>query len=218
MKIPLRAAPIDALLSGGFESGIITEIFGEAGTGKTNICLQLGREISIQGNKVAYVDTEGVSMERLRQMCGDQYEDLLKNLLVYKPMNLDEQGRTLQSIEKLPDLGLVVVDSVNIYTRRGVVDEPDMDRRFLDHLLHLQRIARERLIPVIVTSQVYGSRDSVQPFSGRTMAHLAKTIIRLEKVETNEPSSGRRRAVIVKHRSEPEFKAIEFNLTGIGVQ
>ncbi|MCR3884292.1 MAG: DNA repair protein RadB, partial [Methanothrix sp.] len=32
---------LDRLLGGGFEPGVITQIYGEAGTGKTNIILQL---------------------------------------------------------------------------------------------------------------------------------------------------------------------------------
>ena len=213
MKIPLRSRAIDDLLSGGFESGIITEIFGEAGTGKTNICLQLGKVVSEGGKKVAFIDTEGVSMERLRQMCGERYEEIMRNFLVFKPMSLEEVGKDLMAVEKLPELGLIVVDSVNIFTRNVTREEPGYDGTFLRQILQLQRMARQMDIPILVTAQVYSSGGDVLPFSGRTMAHIVKTIIKLEKVEI-----GVRKAILVKHRSEPELKEIAFRLTAKGIE
>jgi len=49
-------------LGGGIECGSVTLLYGEAGTGKTNICLQAAFSlIEREGKKVAYVDTEGLS-------------------------------------------------------------------------------------------------------------------------------------------------------------
>ena len=64
--LSLGCQSLDALLGGGLESGIITRVYGEAGTGKTNLCLQAARECVLSGKKVAYIDTEGVSVERIR--------------------------------------------------------------------------------------------------------------------------------------------------------
>jgi DNA repair protein RadB len=212
MRAAIGARTIDELLGGGFESGIITEIYGEAGTGKTNICLQLGKVIAGTGKKVAFIDTEGVSADRLQQICGGHYDEIMRNFLIYKPTTMDAMGRDLIALDKIPDLGLVVVDSVNLFTRLGRSDEAGYDRTFLDQMLRLQRFARERDIPILVTAQVYGSGSDVLPFSGRTMAHLVKTIIRLEKLGV-----GLRKAVIIKHRSQPESKETEFTLTAFGI-
>jgi DNA repair protein RadB len=38
--LSLGCEPLDALLGGGIESGIITRIYGEAGTGKTNFAFR----------------------------------------------------------------------------------------------------------------------------------------------------------------------------------
>ena len=67
-RLKLECKPLDVLLEGGFEYQSITEIYGEAGTGKTNICLQAARECSLLGKKTAYIDSEGVSIERLQQI------------------------------------------------------------------------------------------------------------------------------------------------------
>ena len=213
MKTSTGSPALDRLLTGGFESGIITEIYGEAGTGKTNICLQFGSIMAGKGKKVAYIDTEGVSADRMRQICGDRYSEVMRNFLIYKPVSMEKMGNDLDSLSRIPELGVVIVDSANLFTRMGSPEEPGTDRVFLRQIIQLQQFARERDIPVLVTAQVYGSGSEVQPFSGRTMAHIVKTIIRLEKV-----GAGLRRAVIMKHRSEPELKEAEFRLTAKGVE
>ena len=59
-RLSLNCSSLDKLIGGGLEPKIITEIYGEAGTGKTNICLQSARECAKQGKKVAFIDSEGV--------------------------------------------------------------------------------------------------------------------------------------------------------------
>lgn len=213
MKIPVKARAIDRMLDGGFEPGILTEIYGEAGTGKTNICMQLGREVVYFGKKVVYIDTEGLSLERLKQICGDGYDQVVKGFLISKPNSLDEQEKTIRQVKRIPDIGLVVVDSVNMYARLISEEEHGVDRAFFRQIILLHNIARELNVPVIVTAQVYSSGQDVLPFSGLIMAHIAKVIIRLEKV-----GMGLRRAVIMKHRSISEGRTAEFKLTQNGIE
>ena len=59
MKVPCGCDSIDKLLGGGFEAGAITEIYGEAGSGKTNLCLQLSKAVVLDGKKVIFIDSEG---------------------------------------------------------------------------------------------------------------------------------------------------------------
>ncbi|MCK5723178.1 MAG: PhoH family protein, partial [Gammaproteobacteria bacterium] len=60
-QMPSGCQPLDELLGGGFETGVVTQIFGEAGSGKTNICIQLAVECVKRGKKVIFIDTESVS-------------------------------------------------------------------------------------------------------------------------------------------------------------
>ena len=52
-RLSLKCKPLDDLLGGGIESKTITEIFGESGSGKTNLCLQASIECAASGKKVA---------------------------------------------------------------------------------------------------------------------------------------------------------------------
>ena len=58
---------VDELLAGGIEQGTVTLVYGEAGSGKTSLALQLSR-VAIKTSSdsvVLFVDTEGLSVERL---------------------------------------------------------------------------------------------------------------------------------------------------------
>ena len=79
--VPFNCRPLDEMMSGGIESGCLTLIYGEAGTGKTNLCLTLAKNLALGGRKTVYVDSEGISLLRLRMICllytSDAADDLL---------------------------------------------------------------------------------------------------------------------------------------------
>ncbi len=215
-RTPLRCFPVDALLGGGLEPGIITEIYGDAGSGKTNLCLQLARNVAAAGRKSVFIDTEGLSMERLRQICDgeEEFGTVMKNLLVFSPKSLDEQAKMVANAIKIKEAGAIILDSANMYYRIEWYEDNDRTERLLiNQLVQLQVAAREREMPVVITGQVYSSEDSVQPFAGRSMEHIVKTILRLEKTGLEN-----RKATIIKHRSEAEGQSAVFRITSRGME
>lgn len=220
MRLPLGCGPIDEILGGGVEPGCITLLFGEAGSGKTNICLQLARNAVRSGKKVIYIDTEGVSMERLAQICGDDFELVAKNILFSEPYNLEEQEKLIDKAIKITEgsseVGLIVVDSVTMHYRLTLRDEVREDRYALSRqIAKLMRVSRKVGIPIAVTSQVYTDLDSGDylPLGGHVLLHSAKTIMRLDKLG---PST--RAAILMKHRAREEGRRAKFRLTENGVE
>lgn len=210
---------MDGLLEGGLEGGAITLFFGEAGTGKTNICLQVARNVAVTGKKVIYIDTEGVSLERLQQMAGEKYEDVMKNILFFEPHSFDEQEKFVDKAIKLAEssleVGVIILDSATIHYRLTRNDEERGVRKSLSpQLAKLLGVSRSKDIPVVLTSQVYTDIDkgTFEPLGGHVLLHNAKAIIRLDKVGT-----GSRRAVIIKHRHLEEGRNANFKLTKTGV-
>lgn len=210
---------MDELLEGGLEGGAITLLFGEAGSGKTNICLQVARNVTLSGKKVIYIDTEGVSLERLQQIAGDKYEEVMKNILFFEPHSFEEQEKFVEKAVKLADssleIGAIIVDSATIHYRLTRNDEEKGTRKSLSpQLAKLLGVGRIKDIPILVTSQVYTDieKGTFEPLGGHVLLHNAKAIIRLDKVST-----GTRRAVIVKHRHLEEGRRAEFKITKTGI-
>ncbi|EQD59295.1 DNA repair and recombination protein RadB, partial [mine drainage metagenome] len=67
-RLPFGVETLDALLDGGIEAGSLTQLYGEGGSGKTNLCLALSVEAALEGRWTIYLDTEGLSLARLDQM------------------------------------------------------------------------------------------------------------------------------------------------------
>jgi DNA repair protein RadB len=218
-RIPIGSVALDDLLGGGLEKGAITLLFGEAGTGKTNICLQVARNVALAGRKAIYIDTEGVSLERLRQISGERYEEVMKNVLFFEPHSFEEQEQLVERAVRLAmsnaDIGVIILDSATIHYRLTRNDDEKGVRKNLStQLSRLLSSARSKLLPVLLTSQVYTDIDkgTFEPLGGHVLLHNAKAIIRLDKVGASS-----RRAVVMKHRHLEEGRRADFKLTHSGV-
>jgi DNA repair protein RadB len=219
VKVPLECPSLDELLEGGVEAGALTLLYGEAGSGKTNLCLQLARNVARE-KKVVYIDTEGVSLERLRQIAGDEFETVVENILFFEPYDFAQQGKMVAQAAKLAegsqDVGLIIFDSATLHFRLARKEDSRDERKSLTgQITRLLGAARKKKIPVVVTSQVYTDvdRGTYEPLGGHVMQHTAKAIVRLEKT-----GRGTRIATLMKHRHLAEGRSTEFRLTMKGVE
>lgn len=218
-RLPSGCQPLDQLLGGGFESGIITQLYGEAGTGKTNIVLQLSVQAVARGMKVIFIDTEGFSADRFMQIAGQDAKEIASRIAIFEPMDLEQQHISIRDASRIVgnDCGLVVVDSATSLYR--VELEADDNRAIIRSLSsqmgELQEMARRHRIPAVITNQVYTEIETnrLRPIGGTNLGHISKAIVSLEKV-----GSGLRRARIIKHRSQPEGETAQFRITAKGVE
>ncbi len=216
--LKLRCEGLNKLLGGGIERGIITNIYGVAGSGKTNLALEATISAIMRGKKVIFIDTErNFSPERFVQM---YKKEKLSSVLIKEPANFQEQHETILSLEdKLAnlDVGLVVVDSIVALYRIEMKQENiyEVNAMLSEQFLKLARLAKKHDIPVVVTNQVYSLFDSDEiELVGRDIPkYSSKCLIMLEKL-----NSGRRRATLVKHRHMPEGLSVEFEITEEGVK
>jgi DNA repair protein RadB len=214
------------LLGGGFESGIVTQLYGEAGSGKTNICLQLAIECARKEEKVIFIDSEGFSAERFMQIAGEDAESIAKRIIIYEPQNFEQQASSIKETETLikeskgkgkSEIVLVILDSATLFYRLELDDERSMHlrRELANQIAHLSEIARRYNITVVITNQVYMDIESgeLRPIGGYAFEHLSKVIVQLERI-----GNGKRRATVKKHRSMPEDTSCEFFITSSGVE
>ncbi len=219
-RLPTGIASVDRLLGGGLETDSLTEIYGEGGSGKTLFCLQVAYRVARENRWVFYVDTEGVSVDRLRAVAGADLDRILKRFLLSTPKDLDEEGRAVATADALAregkrPVGLIVVDSGTAYYRLSLSgdDEDDARQTLVVAVADLVATALEAHLPVLFTNQVWRSvrQGTLEPLGGSFLNHAAKTILRFDRLPGD-----RRRVVLVKHRSLPEGSA-EFRITPTGL-
>ena len=125
-KISAGSYDLNKWLFGGYEKDIITMIAGPAGSGKTNFCVIAAASQAKKENKVIFIDTEGgFSIERIKQLVGEETEKILKNMLLLKPTSFEEQKKDflklLQNIKK-GEVGLIIVDGMTMLYRLELGD------------------------------------------------------------------------------------------------
>jgi DNA repair protein RadB len=218
--LPSGCEPLDEILGGGFEKGIVTQIFGPAGTGKTNICIQLAVQCVKQGQRVIFIDTEGLSPTRFKQIAGENAKEIARKIIIYEPLSFEEQYITVKEVERIAceNIGLVILDSATSYYRYELEDEEmgiKSRRELASEIGFLHALARKYGFAAVITNQVYSDIISggVRPLGGSSLEHISKTIIQLEKT-----GEGTRRAIIYKHRSRPEGSSAEFKITADGIR
>ena len=211
---------LDACIEGGFEKGIITEIYGEPGSGKTNLVLYSSIKSSELG-KVIFIDTEGVSTERISQMT--RGGSILSNLKFFRIRSYEEQLESVPKIiniaQSMSDVVLLVFDTITVHYRAEREIRTELRKKTSNTLITqiemLNNLALSKSIPVILVNQVYVDKTTseVQPVGGSALSHIAKAIFKIQKL-----GSGRRELVVVKHRSLPEDLKCSFLITERGIE
>lgn len=133
--LSLGCTTLDSHLRGGFPSRQLIEIVGEAGSGKTQLCLQLILESLTSKNSegaphmALFLSTEGnFPSKRWNQIIsahselkGSNIEELNKNLKVNKIYSLDQMitviTEDLEKIVSTSPVKLVVIDSIASFLR-----------------------------------------------------------------------------------------------------
>ncbi len=199
IKLKLGSEGFDAMLGGGFETGAITECFGQYGSSKTQIAHILCVNVQLQeeGAIAVYIDTENTFRpERIMQIAegvGLDPAKVLKNIRVARAFNSDHQMLLAEKVEDLIKGGdavrLVVVDSLTAHFRaefvgRGTLAE--RQQKINKHMHVLAKIADIHNICVYVTNQVMSKPDAffgdpTEAIGGHIVAHNSTFRIYLRK-------------------------------------
>jgi DNA repair protein RadB len=217
--IPTGCDPVDELLGGGFERGAATQVYGPPAAGKTNLVLSAAVEAAVAGGSALYVDTEGLSVDRLEQLAtarGD-VDDLASRIIITEALSFEEQREAVRDAAEFADrVELVVVDSATGFYRLERTQQADGEalRDVARQLTHLLSLARRHDLAVAFTNQVFTDPDteSARALGGHTLAHWSAVILQLDRFR-----GGNRRATLEKHHARAAGDSAQFRITGDGL-
>lgn len=205
-RISTGSKSFDDLLGGGIETKAVTEVYGEFGTGKTQLCHTLC--VMVQQDPASgglsggalYIDTESTFRpERIVSIANARNFDsqkALENIIVAKAYNSAHQELIVEeagSVIEDNNLKLIIVDSAVAHYRAEFLGRASLSERQqrLNKFMHiLVRIAETYEVSVVVTNQIQASPDTyfgdtVRPTGGNVVAHTSTYRIYLKRSGKN---------------------------------
>jgi DNA repair protein RadB len=220
--IPTGCEPIDGLLGGGFERGAVTQVYGPPAAGKSNVVLSAAVEAAADGRSSLFVDTEGLSVDRMEQIASAHpdadLDSIASRIIVTEALTFEEQREAVQDAAEFADaVELIVLDSATGFYRleRTEQEQGEALRAVARQITHLLSIARKHDVAVAFTNQVYTDPESetARGLGGHTLDHWSAVILRLDRFR-----GGNRRATLEKHHAREAGETAQFRITGSGLE
>lgn len=223
-KLTTSSKALDELLGGGVESQAITELFGEFGSGKTQIAHQLAvnAQLSVDDGGLdghtVIIDTENTFRpERIAQMARGldlEPSEVLKKIHVARAFNSHHQMLLAEKVSDLTDefpVKLLVIDSLTGHFRAEYIGRgalADRQQKLNKHLHDLQRFSDIHNASIIVTNQVQSKPDTffgdpTRPIGGHILGHTATFRIYMRKSK-----GGKRICRLIDSPNLPEGEAV----------
>jgi len=233
MKLTTGSKRLDALLGGGVETMAIIELFGEFGSGKTQLTHQLAVNATLPKDmgglegEVIYIDTENTFRpERIIQMAEGWDLDpmeVLKKIHVARAFNSHHQMLLVDKAGELAKerpIKVLIVDSLTAHFRaeyvgRGALAE--RQQKLNRHLHDLHRFGDLHNAAIVVTNQVQSRPDILfgdptKPIGGHIIGHTATFRVYLRKSKGNN-----RIARLIDSPNLPEGEAL-FTISEVGIR
>jgi DNA repair protein RadB len=221
--IPTGCDAVDDLLGGGFERGAVTQVYGPPAAGKTNLVLSAAMEVAAAGQSALYIDTEGLSLDRLEQLAAGHgrenqtVDDLASRIIITDAMSFEEQQEAVQDAAEFADrVDYIVLDSATGFYRLRRTEQADGEtlRSVARQITHLLSLARKHDLAVAFTNQVFTDPESDQAraLGGHTLDHWSGVILRLDRFR-----GGNRRATLEKHHARETGDTGQFRIVETGL-
>ena len=205
-KLTTGCSSLDTLLGGGVETQSLTELYGEFGSGKSQLCHQLCVTVQLaeaQGGLnggVLFIDTESTFRpERVQQIAprfGVNPQDVLKGIVYAEAYTSNHQIVLLENADvviKENNIKLIIIDSVTSHFRSEYIGREMLANRQQQlnrHLHKLVRLGRAFNTSLVITNQVMASPDAffskaVTPVGGHILGHMSHNRIFIRKGRNN---------------------------------
>ena len=177
---------LDKLLRGGMAAGTITDIFGPAGSGKTQLVMQICANLNDTDN-IIYEDTSGgFRPERMLDLIKSRSKDdkFLDKIIVARITNISEQVNYVNKIAEM-NPSLVVIDNItDLFSFEYSKESNALEKhvRFMEYMHMLSLVVIQKKIPVVVTNTVRGSGEEQRENLDKSISMFTHRKIRLAKI------------------------------------
>lgn len=115
MIISTGSLSLDRLLGGGIRTGLLTDIYGPSGTGKSQLCFSLcvnSAKYLKQKEMIMFIDTVGTFRpERVSEIARqERNNEILDKIIFIRAFSTNDQIRSLRKIYDIKPL-LIIIDS-----------------------------------------------------------------------------------------------------------
>ncbi|MEA4956787.1 Protein RecA [bioreactor metagenome] len=232
-RITVGSDAFNELIGGGIETQSLTEVFGEFGSGKSQIShelavtVQLPKDLGGIDGECVFIDTENTFRpERIEQIADGfelDHEEVLQKIHIARAFNSSHQILMADKINELIQSGsnikLVIVDSLMAHFRAEYVGRESLatrQQKLNQHLHALQNIANTYNVAVFITNQVQARPDAffgspTKAIGGHVLGHASTYRIWLKK-----GLAGKRIARLVDSPHLPEGECV-FKITSDGI-
>lgn len=232
-KLTTGVRSLDVLLDGGVETTTITEVVGEYGAGKSQLCQQLAVTVQLPKGEggldggALYLDTENVfRTHRIAQLAESFDLDpgkVLKKIVYAEAFTSSHQMILIDNADEVikeNDIRLIIVDSVIAHFRSEYLGREMLAPRQQNlnrHLHKIKRLAGAFNLAVVVTNQVASTPDvysggRAEAVGGHILGHASATRLYIRKGRKNL-----RIAKILASPTLPEGGEAPFRITREGI-
>jgi RecA/RadA recombinase len=159
---------INSLLGGGIRTGLITDIFGESGSGKSQVCFTVCSNCARQhGSTAVFVDTAGTFRpERIVEISGS--ESALDKIVYLRALSTIDQENAIGKIHEMAPK-LVVIDSLTSLFSAEFTG-PSRHVAIMHYLHELAMLAINLDCAIIVTNMVRNAPITVVDQGGHNVS------------------------------------------------
>jgi len=185
--IPTGIKKLDYILDGGIKNGIITDIYGSAGTGKTHLAMQIAINSLLEGGKVLFHDTTGgFRPERMLEMIKTKNCDssLLQNVQVARITNVYEQKLYLTKIFDQNNFNLLIIDNIaELFSFEFSKEKQILEKNtsFIKYMHNLSLVAIQKKIPIVITNGIRNFDGSEKEILEKPLSMFTHVKIKLSK-------------------------------------
>ena len=178
---------LDDILIDGISDGMITDLFGFRGTGKTQMALQISLNLLKDEKTVLFVDTTGeFRPERLLEILKNRNLDnsLLNRLKIARVTNTQEQIDLIQKIKNTNDVAMLIIDNVADLFSFEYSKKEQFNlqyQKFMNYMHDLAQLAINKKIPIVITNQLMNANDTEYEKMNYSISNYTHQKIKLEK-------------------------------------